>query len=165
MARLNRRGTQRRQQPVDRLAELDADLRADLETGSPIFDRYETIDDMREAWQAMGDQIVEEWVAAYPGSRPLCWWLFSHGKERPVTGSWATPEIVARHRAESRFAFLHTSSWAGEWLQMPEWEHLHRHGILTADELSRLPVFDASLPAYKQMGSRFRLADVPPVSQ
>jgi hypothetical protein len=153
---------QRRQQPADQLAELNFSLREDLETGMPVFERYDSLDAMRDAWDVMGEEILTEWIAAYPGSRPFGWWMFTHNQERPVTGKWGTPEIIARHRAESRFGFLHTSAWAGEPLQQPEWMYLHLAGLLTDDELSRLPVFDASLPIYKQMG-RFKLADVPSV--
>ncbi len=157
MARLNRRGTQRRQHAADALAELDPMLRWDLEDGCSL-ERFATLEDMAHVWERVGDELLVEWIAERPGSRPFAWWVCEHRQERPVTGSWATPAVVARHRAESRFGFLHSDVWSGrEALQETEWSYLHRAGLLTEDELKRLAVFDAILPIYKQMGRSFRL--------
>lgn len=147
----------RRQHAADALAELDPMLRWDLESGRSL-EQFATPEDLANVWDSLGDELLAEWITANPGTRPWAWWVCEHGQERPVTGSWATPAVVAKHRAESRFGFLHSDIWSGrETLQMPEWEYLHRAGLLTDDELARLPVFDASLPIYKQMGRSFKL--------
>jgi hypothetical protein len=30
----------------------------------------------RAAWKALRDELLPEWIAAKPGTRPRCWWLF-----------------------------------------------------------------------------------------
>ncbi|MDB5344303.1 MAG: hypothetical protein JWP89_2680 [Schlesneria sp.] len=131
---------QRRQQPTDRLADLSEDLLADLRTGSPIFERYETIDDMRDAWEEFGDEILAAWIVLQPGTRPFAWWLFDHGKERPIIGDLPDFALVCQRR-DARFGFLDTSIWlCPGYLQEPECPYLERMGILSEEELKRIQI-------------------------
>ncbi len=133
----------RRSPPAQALAELDASLRSDLESGSFFFDSYETCEAMQEAWGAVGDELTTEFIAERPGERPFAWWLLTHGQERPINpGSGAEPEFIERLRSGSRFKFLHSRIWLGTLtpIQQDETEYLQEHGLLTADELSRIPL-------------------------
>src|SRR5688572_5271552 len=104
---------QRRQRPTQLLAELDDDLRRDLELGYGFFNEYKTREEMQQAWGAFGEELLADFIEENPGDRPYCWWLCAHGKERPVVAAWATPAIVEQERARSRFGFLHSRIWSG----------------------------------------------------
>ena len=38
---------------------------------------------LREPWETYGGEIVERWVAEYPGTRPTSWWRFDAPRWRP----------------------------------------------------------------------------------
>jgi hypothetical protein len=122
------------------LAELDDAKRHDLERGRRWIAGfgYETREDMAADWSDFGEELLTQWIASYPGTRPFAWWL-EHGQERPVVGSWAA-DVISRERLAARFGYLHTNAWSGgEPLQEVETFYLERNGLLLPDELARLP--------------------------
>ena len=133
---------QRRQPAAEALAELDPDLRRDLETGHSFFERYETIEDMRAAWNAVGDELTNEFIRQHPGTRPFAWWILEHKQERPINpDGGADDKHLAQLRREARFGFLDTRIWLSRLIPIQEDQtfYLQRSGLLTDDELSRIP--------------------------
>ena len=39
---------------------------------------------IKAAWDANKPDILREWIAAHPGTRPVCWWRFDAPKEYAV---------------------------------------------------------------------------------
>ena len=37
---------------------------------------------MRTAWQALRDELLADWIAEHPGTRPAAWWLFDSPEPR-----------------------------------------------------------------------------------
>ncbi len=133
----------RRKPPATALADLDRDLRRDLEKGRGFFAEYKTIEDMQAAWAGVGDELLAAWIEANPGTRPYAWWLLVHRKERPIVGQWATPEILDRERRDARFGYLCTSIWYGgnghasSYLQQEPTAYLLEHNLLLPGEYER----------------------------
>jgi hypothetical protein len=44
-----------------------------------------TEDDVREAWEARGDEFLDAWIAKKPGTRPWAFWKFD------MPGVWERP--------------------------------------------------------------------------
>lgn len=43
---------------------------------------------MREDWNRYRDELLREWIASRPGSRPFAWWLFdATGRRETIDGS------------------------------------------------------------------------------
>jgi hypothetical protein len=127
----------RKQQAADTLAGLHRELRRDLECGYGFFQEYETKEEMAAAWDAVGKELLREWIAENPATRPYAWWLFDHGKERPVIND-SGEEYLARERREARFGFLHTSIWGrGGYFQQEPLDYLIEHDLLEPGELER----------------------------
>jgi hypothetical protein len=128
------------------VAELSFGQRYHLERGFLMLSSFGDLSEFKFAWRLHRATILPEFIAANPGRRPFGWWLLDHGRERPVTASWASPAEVEgfRHggRVERKFGFLHTSilggDGLGEPLQEPEDEYLARLGLLGAAELQAL---------------------------
>ncbi len=133
----------RRQQAAERLAELSKDQVRDLATGRPFFGGFHTREEFEDMWAAVGDELLAEWLDRHPGLRPFGWWVCEHKRERPVVHE-ITGNGVARLRAESRFGFLHSSIWLGGLtpLQMDETDYLQSLGLLSDEELARIPLED-----------------------
>lgn len=131
------------------LDELDFDARYHLENGMPFLPESGFPNDLvafTEAWRRHGEALLEEFLDKHPRRRPFAWWFLEHGQERPIVGTFMTPDGIERLREENRpyaFGFLHTAilgdckpdrSWTP--LQEPEAEYLERLDLLTDDELS-----------------------------
>ena len=146
-----RSGLRRRNLAPDREAILsDPNLMQDLRRGRAFRpDRsFETVDDMREAWELVRDDVLPAFIRKYPGRRPFAWWIFDHGKERPLSRKFMkeigiTEEMLRFDKPknrEARFGFVHTRMFnpaTGLHLQEPEEEYLDRHGLLEPGELER----------------------------
>jgi hypothetical protein len=100
----------------------------------------------REAWEAHGPDLLEEYIAKSPGRRPWPWWVFTHGQERPIVNP-VPPAVEAQFRADNViFGYLHSSIEHGHgangrglvpW-QEHQTDYLERHGLLTVAELEAL---------------------------
>jgi len=123
----------RRQRSADSLEELGL-LQHELEYGRPMLDGFESLEQMEDAWDEFGEEIIAKWIRVFAGTRPWGWWFFDHKAERPVINPRATTEFIERHR---RHGFLHTHHWPR--LQQDETEYLEDRGLLTPDELARIP--------------------------
>jgi hypothetical protein len=136
--------TKRRMRPHRRtdIEELDDSRLYELQTGHPLISVMSFDGDvelMRLAWEIHGEDVLADFIAEHPGRRPFAWWLFDHGKERPIVADWPTwtPEVLASHRSDT-YGFLHTEIFGGrsmEPLQEPETDYLRRLGLLTESEL------------------------------
>jgi len=112
--------------------------------------------DMRQAWEECGDELTEEFIDEYPGHRPFAWWLFEgvpkYG-ERPIIPGWLgdRPEVAKRSR-EQTHGVLHTGwNYPGHENQEPEWEFLHRHGVIDDDEYAEARAYWADV--FAQLGA------------
>ena len=78
----------KRRNPKTRRAEIPAEMieyLSDRETGDPwIF--FTTDADLLAAWNEVRDEILTEWIAGSPGSRPSFWWRF--GAPRQPLGTF-----------------------------------------------------------------------------
>ena len=147
----------RRTPPAQALAALSDDLRRDLEDGHSFFESYETKEDMAAAWAAVGKELLAEYIAQHPGRRPFAWWLCEHKQERPLNTDRANFKEMPWVRQQARFGFVHTSIWYGDGrpYQQDETEYLEDHGLLTDDELRRIPVAE-DYPAEMDLGEKIR---------
>jgi hypothetical protein len=136
----------RRQRPAEALADLDPDLRRDLECGHSFFEQFPDRDAMRAMWCIVAAELLPQWITEHPGTRPFAWWLFDHGIERPIISDRADAAFITCCRREARFGFLDTQSWLGEWFQEPEFDYLLRLGLIPPDELARIPFEDPDDP-------------------
>ena len=133
----------RRKPPASALADLDSDLRRDLEHGHGFFTEYKTIEDMQAAWDAVGEELLAAWIEENPGTRPYAWWLLVHRKERPIVAKWADQRPMDRERREARFGFLDTSLWCGgtghesSYFQQDPTAYLVEHNLLLPGEYER----------------------------
>ncbi len=141
-----RRGLRRRDDFTDRETILaDKNRMRDLKSGRPTDFRasFETIEEMRDAWDAVRDDVLPAFIEKHPGRRPFAWWLFDHGRERPLyrerLEGFCTEEQLRREQGRgdsSRFGFLHTQMWGSKgYFQEQEEDYLARHGLLGRDEL------------------------------
>lgn len=132
------RPTLKRRIPLaDELAQLDDDLRYDLEFGWSFFEGYPNWESMRNDWLKFGDEITQQWIQRHPGSRPFGWWVFTHGKERPVVLE-GHRNLADRLRAGARFSFLDTSIvMGGATLQETQSDYLAQNGLLEPAEIER----------------------------
>ena len=114
--------------------------------GTGIPDLIEDLTTYEAVWNRSKDELLPEWIAEKPGTRPLPWWLFDHGNERPVINPMQ-PESEAAARREHTYAgFLHTSilhgygARKGEMhpFQEPEEDYLERLGLLSYAEREAL---------------------------
>ncbi len=68
----------KRRNPKTRRAEVPAgmiDFLSDREPESPWW-YFNTDDELRAAWNEVRDEILGEWTATSPGTRPSFWWRF-----------------------------------------------------------------------------------------
>ena len=98
------------------------------------------IDASRAAWELHRRTLLSGFIKANPGRRPFAWWIFDHGKERPIRdGHGFTEEFFAEQRAET-FGYLHTDIWRGpQFVQEPQVAYLRRHNLLSPEELELCP--------------------------
>lgn len=45
-------------------------------------------DAMRAAWESLRDELLPQWIAEKPGSRPWAWWIFDAPERRQRVGTW-----------------------------------------------------------------------------
>jgi hypothetical protein len=117
--------------------------------GAGIPDLIEDPTVWKSVWEQSKAELLPEWVAKHPGTRPLPYWLFDHKKERPVIHSMR-PDVEARVRKEQTYlGLLHTSILHGHgaggemWpFQEPEEGYLARLGLLTDAERAALDADD-----------------------
>lgn len=130
----------RRQKPADMLADLHPELRRDMEKGYSFFHKFESLEHMQDAWDAFGPDLLAEWILANPGTRPFAWWVCEHKQERPIL---KPDPYEAVRRKSARFGFLNTRMYGGPTMtpyQQDETEYLIEHGLLSDDELNRIPI-------------------------
>lgn len=133
--------TNRTRRTINRRAatsDLDANLRKALSGGSGWFHPDYTTDELRKAWETHRDEVMEWYAAEYPGRRPFAWWIFEHGKERPINPAWPNDAAQTRAVYVKHGGFLHTGLCAGPEMvpfQQDETDYLREHGLLTPEEL------------------------------
>ena len=64
-----------------------------------------------DLWARFGAEIVERWIADYPGTRPSCWWRFE-GPDGPDAMARAAPPISQQPRRLEALGLL-TDAEAG----------------------------------------------------
>jgi hypothetical protein len=132
--------------PID---DINAELRFCLMYGCPGDDfgrgelSWDEPEPWAEVWEQFGDEVTEEFIAFHPGRRPWPWWVFTHGKERPIVHPLPPESEAAARRHSTFFGHLHSSILHGHgtppgvlwsW-QEGESEYLSRHGLLGPGEL------------------------------
>jgi hypothetical protein len=131
MPTIRRRGKQRR-------SGLDSErtryrLRTGLDSsfwdGEPLED-----DELAEAWAMFGDEILAEYIAMTPGSRPFGWWLYQAPEPRQQIGDGPEPQGAADFfGCPSVFLGQPPSD-----MYESERDYLERLGLLTDDERKAL---------------------------
>ncbi len=43
-----------------------------------------TEDELRAAWEELRDELIEEHIREFPGTRPWAWWAYDRGIEQPL---------------------------------------------------------------------------------
>src|SRR5262245_18508338 len=153
----------RRWQPKSRREPLNTAVRVYLETGDKwgggdedtvggIFLRF-LPSDMRDGlWSEFGDQVLEEWIEAEPGTRPWAWWKWTAPGPRrvirddhllatingPGAWGWRWREYYGRPALRQ----VRPVGYVGLPLVESEASFLDRNGFLTADERARLTPAD-----------------------
>jgi len=121
---------------AERFELLTADIRRQLKFGNWfIRETLQSREEFEAAWKIHGTMILADWPE---DSRPYCWWLLEHGKERPIVrpqGEQVDRELRAQHE---RFGYLNSGVCVsrvpgqcvdfGPW-QEPEREYLVRNGF------------------------------------
>jgi hypothetical protein len=99
-----------------------------------------------EIWSELREELLPEWIAEHPGTRPLAWWVFEHQNERPVLHPMR-PDAEATVRKEQTYlGILHTQIAHGYgapdgelWpFQEGETDYLDRMGLLEMAEREAL---------------------------
>lgn len=85
--RRSRRGTREPEMPPELVAALfDEPMPADADPLLALDLKYPTVQPdaivwesmtLAEVWAEYGDEVVADWIAERPGTRPSLWWLFS----------------------------------------------------------------------------------------
>ena len=133
MPRLHRRPRRRRDADV-----LHPEVREILEWNFSLYGHVEPPVDIGDAWQRWGEEILADWIASRPGTRPAAWWTFvGLPKFGPRQQLRRGPAAVPR---------------GGYWFGAPAWHtavpvpgqyedqtaYLMRHGLLTETERQAL---------------------------
>jgi hypothetical protein len=72
--------------------------RGDFGSWVEVFDKST---DQRGRWQEHGDDLLAEWIADHPGTRPWAWWRFDAPEPRHRLGGVGTPSFeVLAHAPE-----------------------------------------------------------------
>lgn len=80
-----------KRRPVDESAVLSRWKKYHLLSGHDFFgDGYgrdnlndpERLDEMRQGWEDFRDELLPEWIAHFPRSRPYAWWVFDAPERR-----------------------------------------------------------------------------------
>ena len=122
---------------------------------APSFLYFMTDAELRGAWNQAKDEILEEWVREYPGSRPRAWWKYESPEPRRRVGGvgQAAFEVSAYVEQYERGVPDHWVTRADflsgivvDPKNPPSFEseahYLRRLGLLQADELGRLTPAD-----------------------
>jgi hypothetical protein len=104
-----------------------------------------------DMWQAMGADIVEEWLQERPGSRPAVWWRYDAPEPRRRLGGVGEPGWPDLHCGVPNHWAWPTSIAGGEFTGGParcdpadppvfesQAAYLQRHGLLHDGEAERL---------------------------
>jgi len=99
--------TIRHKQRATRRGEDREYLRQTLLTGRDFFDHY-TDAELREAWRSWRGDLLADWIAERPGTRPWAWWRYDaperrqriDGKPHPFD-SIEREETLAEHHADA----------------------------------------------------------------
>lgn len=152
-----------RRKPVAPVAALPDACRYQLLTGCDHFGcgfgRDPTgaaLDRMRADWQTHRDELLAEWIAEHPGTRPFAWWQFdSVGRRETIDGSvhpfdrperrelcrrWHAAHSGMRHDERFVELFFGVPVICVEWVRYEsERAYLARLNLLTPDELESSP--------------------------
>jgi hypothetical protein len=99
----------------------------------------------KKVWSQSRDELLSEWLGQKPGTRPICWWIFDHGKERPVLHPMAPAAEAVVRKQQTYLGILHTSIFHSSEMvpfQEEESEYLERMGLLTPAERAALEADD-----------------------
>lgn len=150
-------------QMVAPVAELSDGCREQLLTGHDFFgDGYghdaesdpTAMERMRADWQRFRDELLQEWIASHPGSRPFAWWAFdaparretSDGSDHPfdrperraLCAEWHAQYPAIRHDKRFVELFFGVPVICVESVRYEtERQYLVRRGLLTTDELCK----------------------------
>lgn len=138
----------------------DAMLRS-LETGTFCASEWgwtePTIEEKREAWEELRDELMKAWIAEDPCTRPWAWWAFDAPERRRRINGLHPFDSPERRRHGKRFGFKRPNDL---YMGMPaslmveddadaeyesEPDYLDRLGELTDSERDTLPRVRARL--------------------
>jgi hypothetical protein len=102
-----------------------------------------TSDELARRWSAVRDDVLADWIAEHPGTRPHGWWLHDATAPRwwiTDTGPWA-PRIAADRPGWRYTRGIQVEDAMGGRAEVVESEaaYLHRLGQLPSAERRRLP--------------------------
>jgi hypothetical protein len=96
------------------------------------------LEDMRDAWDSLRDELLPKFIAENPGERPFAWWKFDAPEPRR--------QLIHRYSDESKAKVLEHSGAEDLRLLLaaydnkpepePELDYLKRNGLLTPTELA-----------------------------
>lgn len=102
---------------------------------------------VRQAWDALGDELLAAWLAAYPCSRPFAWWTVGghvrefRGTPREMAAAYKAAPFQLQWRWGRRY-MGHEGGRLLEFYPLASFEsqasYLERMGLLTAAERAHL---------------------------
>lgn len=120
------------------IVELTIFQKFELLHGSGIFGDEMDAETYAAAWREHREQLLADWIAEHPGTRPHAWWVVEgvprYGERRLTEFGRRT---IPGHRDGwlTRGIINHTTIPP---MQEPEDEYLRRHGLLTPAEVALL---------------------------
>jgi len=126
--------------PVHWAILTDAPLPADANPFLAMDRNFEPA--LRPLWKIQGPAILIDWIAAHPGTRPACWWLY----DAPRAGSTIDPRQCLFGEGRPLHEVLNVAPsyaygipvWCGDPDAPPIFEtqhaYLKRHGLLEPGE-------------------------------
>ena len=110
------------------------------------------VDAVREAWQALRDELLPQYIREHPGQRPFAWWAFDapeNGRRKMLRGParLAIDGPTASPVMRTRWSFGTPSVFSGGDYRQPilfesQPAFLDRHGLLTDEEREALGDFE-----------------------